>query len=114
DDARRPGSTAGGPEVSFVRVSVSDTGVGMTEEIRAKIFEPFFTTKDIGQGTGLGLAVVYGVARAHGGWVECTSTPGTGSRFDVYLPRGLASDELVPDPVEADHSDRGQGETVLV
>jgi two-component system cell cycle sensor histidine kinase/response regulator CckA len=114
DDARRPGSAAAGAEMSFVRVSVSDTGVGMTEEIRAKIFEPFFTTKDVGQGTGLGLAVVYGVARAHGGWVECTSTPGTGSRFDVYLPRGLASDELVPGPAEAHHADRGRGETVLV
>jgi two-component system cell cycle sensor histidine kinase/response regulator CckA len=114
DGARRPDSSAEAPEVPLVRVSVSDTGVGMTEEIRGKIFEPFFTTKDVGQGTGLGLAVVYGVARAHGGWVECSSAPGAGSRFDVYLPRGITSDELVPGPAEPQHSARGRGETVLV
>src|SRR5207249_6073077 len=74
----------------FVRLSVSDTGVGMTAEVRNRVFEPFFTTKDVGQGTGLGLAVVYGVAQAHGGWVECHSEPGRGSRFDVYLPCGGA------------------------
>jgi two-component system, cell cycle sensor histidine kinase and response regulator CckA len=87
------GLDEGEPEGKYVRVSVSDTGVGMSEEVRAKIFEPFFTTKDVGQGTGLGLAVVYGVARAHGGWVNCTSSPGLGSRFDVFLPRGVTSDE---------------------
>jgi CheY-like chemotaxis protein len=114
DHARRPGSSGEEPEVSFVRVSVSDTGLGMTEEVRAKIFEPFFTTKDVGQGTGLGLAVVYGVARAHGGWVECTSAPGAGSRFDVYLPRGMTSDEVLPGAADRPRSDRGRGETVLV
>jgi PAS domain S-box-containing protein len=99
----------------YVRVSVSDTGVGMTEDVRAKIFEPFFTTKDVGQGTGLGLAVVYGVARAHGGWVECTSTPGDGSRFDVYLPRGVTSDELVGGlTVSTQAPPRGRGETILL
>jgi PAS domain S-box-containing protein len=114
DGARRPGASAEEPETSLVRLSVSDTGFGMTEEVRAKVFEPFFTTKDVGQGTGLGLAVVYGVARAHGGWVECSSSPGAGSRFDVYLPRGLASDELPPGPAEPEYADRGLGETVLV
>ncbi|MBA4064456.1 MAG: hypothetical protein C0501_12230 [Isosphaera sp.] len=111
-DARPP--EGGAPSADgYVRVSVSDTGVGMTEEVRAKVFEPFFTTKDVGQGTGLGLAVVYGVARAHGGWVECASSPGAGSRFDVYLPRGVTSDELAartPDPAPA----RGRGEAVVV
>jgi len=110
-----PGSTPEEAGGEFVRVSVSDTGIGMTDEVRAKIFEPFFTTKDVGQGTGLGLAVVYGVARAHGGWVECSSEPGVGSRFDVYLPRGSSSDESVPAVVEAKPAmDRGRGETVLV
>ncbi|MBX9624737.1 MAG: PAS domain S-box protein, partial [Gemmataceae bacterium] len=76
------------PGTGYARLSVADTGVGMSAEVRAKVFEPFFTTKDVGKGTGLGLAVVYGVARAHGGWVECHSEPGQGTRFDVYLPAG--------------------------
>ncbi len=114
DDARRPGEAADEPAVAFVRVTVADTGVGMTEEVRAKIFEPFFTTKDVGQGTGLGLAVVYGVARAHGGWVDCSSEPGAGSRFDVYLPRGITSDELPRVQPEPNQVARGRGEAILV
>jgi two-component system, cell cycle sensor histidine kinase and response regulator CckA len=113
--ARRPGSEADAPLGGFVRVSVSDSGVGMSEDVRAKIFEPFFTTKDVGQGTGLGLAVVYGVAQAHGGWVDCTSSPGAGSRFDVFLPRGIASDELVVGPVVTTVAPvRGRGETLIL
>jgi PAS domain S-box-containing protein len=99
----------------LVRLSVTDTGTGMTDEVRAKIFDPFFTTKGVGQGTGLGLAVVYGVAKAHGGWVDVTSAPGAGSRFDVFLPVGPTTEELIaaksgvrPDPR------KGGGETVLV
>jgi two-component system, cell cycle sensor histidine kinase and response regulator CckA len=115
DVARPPESEGEGPAGGFIRVSVSDTGVGMTEEVRAKIFEPFFTTKDVGQGTGLGLAVVYGVARAHGGWVDCTSAPGSGSRFDVYLPRGITSDEVSAGPaVPSQAPARGRGEVVLL
>ncbi|HEY3789107.1 MAG TPA: PAS domain S-box protein, partial [Urbifossiella sp.] len=102
------GSTAKG----YVRVSVADTGVGMTEEVRAKVFEPFFTTKDVGRGTGLGLAVVYGVARAHGGWVECHSTPGRGSRFDVYLPYAQGG-EAAAVPETASPSE-GRGESILL
>ena len=99
----------------FVRLSVSDTGTGMSDEVREKVFDPFYTTKGVGQGTGLGLAVVYGVARAHGGTVEVASAPGAGSRFDVYLPRGVASDDGTGAPREepADFR-RGGGETVLV
>ncbi|MDY3554933.1 PAS domain S-box protein [Gemmata sp. JC717] len=106
-----------GPEGKrFVRLSVSDTGVGMTDEVRAKIFDPFFTTKGVGQGTGLGLAVVYGVATAHGGSVEVSSAPGAGSRFDVYLPRGAVSDDdRTPTRAEgATDFPRGRGETILV
>ncbi|HEY1187829.1 MAG TPA: PAS domain S-box protein [Gemmata sp.] len=107
----------GGPEGQrFVRLSVSDTGTGMSDEVRAKIFDPFFTTKGVGQGTGLGLAVVYGVATAHGGSVEVASAPGAGSRFDVYLPRGAASgDDLATErPEVRTDFPRGGGETVLV
>src|SRR5205814_5202683 len=99
----------------MVRLSVADTGVGMTDEVRAKVFDPFFTTKGVGQGTGLGLAVVYGVAKAHGGWVDVTSAPGAGSRFDVYLPRGQTTEERTAGS-DADRRAvrKGRGETVLV
>ncbi|MBA4191525.1 MAG: hypothetical protein C0467_26395 [Planctomycetaceae bacterium] len=114
-DARPPGGTADEPAVGYVCVSVSDTGIGMTDEVRAKIFEPFFTTKDVGQGTGLGLAVVYGVAQAHGGWVECTSSPGSGSRFDVFLPQGVPPDDFTEEPIELKPDmERGRGEVILV
>jgi two-component system cell cycle sensor histidine kinase/response regulator CckA len=115
DEVTRSGIEENAPAGGFVRVSVSDTGVGMSEDVRTKIFEPFFTTKDVGQGTGLGLAVVYGVARAHGGWVNCTSSPGSGSRFDVFLPRGVTSDELAIAPaVAVNLPARGRGEAVLL
>lgn len=65
---------------------VEDQGVGMTDEVRAHVFEPFYTTKDVGEGTGLGLSVAYGIAREHGGWIGVESEPGRGSRFSIYLP----------------------------
>ncbi|QJW94876.1 hybrid sensor histidine kinase/response regulator [Frigoriglobus tundricola] len=100
--------------VRRVRLSVTDTGIGMTDEVRAKVFDPFFTTKGVGQGTGLGLAVVYGVAKAHGGWVDVTSAPGAGSRFDVYLPCAAATDERASAPGAPPDARKGSGQTVLV
>jgi PAS domain S-box-containing protein len=70
----------------FVLVSVSDTGHGIPREIRSRIFEPFFTTKGPGCGTGLGLAMAFGVIQQHHGWIECSSEVGQGTRFDIYLP----------------------------
>jgi signal transduction histidine kinase len=67
---------------------VRDDGTGIPPEHIPHVFEPFFTTKDVGQGTGLGLSVAYGIVREHGGWMSVTSVAGEGSTFAVYLPAG--------------------------
>ena len=75
-------------ETSWSAIEVADTGKGIDEESRARVFEPFYTTKEVGEGTGLGLSVSWGIVREHGGWIDVSSTPGQGSTFTVYLPRG--------------------------
>jgi signal transduction histidine kinase/ActR/RegA family two-component response regulator len=81
---------------SYVRVCISDTGVGMTPEVKARAFDPFFTTKGPGAGSGLGLSQVYGMARQSGGGVMIDSAPGAGARVSVFLPRAM----VVADPIE--------------
>jgi signal transduction histidine kinase len=82
--------------IEYACLSVTDTGSGMDEETRQRIFEPFFTTKGAGHGTGLGLAVVYGVIQSHRGFIEVESGPGLGSTFRLYFP--AAAIESDPEP----------------
>ena len=81
----------------FVRLAVADTGCGMDELTRKRVFEPFFTTKDVGKGTGLGLATVYGIVNQHQGWTEVESAVGQGSTFRVFLPVATAAAPPAPD-----------------
>jgi len=83
-------------ERDAVLVSVADTGEGMSEAVLARAFEPFFTTKDVGKGSGLGLSMVYGVAKQLGGAVVIASTPGEGTAVGIYLPATI--EEILPDP----------------
>jgi PAS domain S-box-containing protein len=105
DAAAKPGT--------FVRLSVADTGCGIPREHLTKIFEPFFTTKDVGKGTGLGLATVFGIAQQHHGWIRVYTEVGHGTVFHLYLPAAaadatVAAEELVEAQVP------GGAETILL
>jgi signal transduction histidine kinase len=81
-----PPPYVGGESREWLAIDVEDTGAGMDEATRIRVFEPFYTTKDVGDGTGLGLSVSWGIIREHGGWIDIASTVGEGSTFTVYLP----------------------------
>ncbi len=97
----------------YVRLSVSDTGCGMSPELQAHIFEPFFTTKEEGKGTGIGLSTVYGIVTEGGGGLDVTSEMGAGTRFDVYLPRVTSEIEVSTDETVLVQSVKGH-ETILL
>jgi len=98
---------------SYVHLSVSDNGVGIDASIIDNIFDPFFTTKEVGKGTGLGLAMVYGAIQSNDGAISVQSQPGAGTTFDVYLPRLMVSEIPSPEDV-CEVLQLGNGEVILL
>jgi len=99
----------------YVLLTISDTGQGMDRETREHIFEPFFTTKEVGKGTGLGLAMVYGIVKAHGGHIGCYSEPEKGTTFKIFLPAaGDLKNETQTAAVENKEIPRGAESVLLV
>ncbi|MEW5744371.1 MAG: PAS domain S-box protein [Nitrospirota bacterium] len=96
----------------YALISVADTGTGMDEKTRSRIFEPFFTTKEVGKGTGLGLAMVYGIIKQHNGYITVESEPGRGTTFRLLLPISASAIEEMPAAPEA--IPKGNKETVLL
>jgi two-component system cell cycle sensor histidine kinase/response regulator CckA len=108
--ARHVGARAGG----FVCLEVADTGCGMSPETLGRIFEPFFSTKEVGKGTGLGLATVYGIVKQHQGWIEVASEVDVGTSFKIFLPAMNKPAEASADTAVFTRDVRGGHETILL
>jgi len=98
----------------FVCLSINDTGVGMDQETLLRVFDPFFTTKEPGKGTGLGLAVVYGIVKQHDGWIHVNTFPDYGSTFQVYLPAVNQPPQKIKELKDSIDTYFGKGETLLL
>ncbi|MGD8562883.1 MAG: PAS domain S-box protein [Desulfarculaceae bacterium] len=105
-----PGSSPG----DYVQLSVSDTGSGIDKELLSQIFDPFFTTKEVGSGTGLGLAMVFGIVKGHGGYITCYSQAGQGTSFHIYLPAVKTEKSPEPRPVKTRPKSLTGTETILL
>jgi PAS domain S-box-containing protein len=111
DDAKARGYGVPG---TYNVIAIADNGIGMDQEVQAHLFEPFFTTKEVGKGTGLGMAIVYGIVKRHDGYVNCYSEKGVGTTIRVYLPQ-LQGETPGPSAVVAPLSPpRGGSETILL
>jgi signal transduction histidine kinase len=107
--SRASGAVGGpAPRGSYVRLQISDTGSGMSEETQKRIFEPFFTTKSRGKGTGLGLSLVYGIIQEHGGAISVHSRLDHGTRFEIYLRVFEGAEERGPSDIAAGNGDAGR------
>jgi PAS domain S-box-containing protein len=109
-----PGAHSNLPPGQYVFLKVSDNGQGIPSEDLSHIFEPFFTTKEVGQGTGLGLAMVYGIIKGHGGRITCSSRSGQGTTFDIYLPVLESSGLVASDIREPVFDDLPENETIFL
>ena len=98
---------------NYVLLTISDTGIGVSDEHKNRIFDPFFTTKEIGKGTGLGLALAQTIVKSHGGFINLYSEPGTGTKFAVYLPVSESENSILP-KTNIKHFPAGNGELILV
>jgi len=113
-DATHAMRQVGARQGSFVCLEVADTGCGMNPETLSRIFEPFFSTKEVGKGTGLGLATVYGIVKQHQGWIEVASEVGAGTSFRIFLPALTKPAESPPDTTLRTREVRGGRETILL
>ena len=108
DDSATPGG-------HFVRIDLSDNGVGMDAQTQSHIFDPFFTTKEVGKGTGLGLSTTYSIVHQHNGWIQCRSTLGQGTTFTLFLPLALPTPSAIKKEQEKEQQPRQGGkETILL
>lgn len=98
----------------YVRLCVTDTGCGIPPEVMPHLFEPFFTTKEVGRGTGLGLATVFGIVKQHRGWIQVSSEVGQGSAFQIFLPAISAPPDAAATGDKSDPAPPGGSETILI